>query len=139
MNPYEATDTPSPAPVLLKHRDMQPRWDYLADKGGQQFGSIRAIYDGLHGTNYNSHKVLLVVGQASPVHDSTAEHIIFQLQGQVEFEMGGESYVLDPGDMLFIPAKVPYLYRNVGEDNVIFLSTVGRVDSWPPKGTYGAP
>jgi quercetin dioxygenase-like cupin family protein len=121
-------------PKLRPRNKQSPHWDALP--GGKTFGTLRAACSGLAGTNFTVNKVLVLVGQHSPPHDWSGEHVVYQLVGQMEFEIGDQTYHLDPQDMLFIPARVVYRYRNVADDNAAFLSIIGRVDEWPSTGQY---
>ena len=65
-----------------------------------------------------------------------AEHVVFQLQGEVEWSTGGERLVLEPEDLLFIPAHTPYQFLNVGRADALFLDVAAKADTWPATITY---
>ena len=46
------------------------------------------------------------------VHDT--DELVLLLEGEQEFEMGGKTYRLDPGQELLIPAGALHTARNVG-------------------------
>jgi quercetin dioxygenase-like cupin family protein len=120
-------------PWVLKSGDQQPTWGLPK---ADQVGFIRARCNGMVGTNFSAALVLMPFGQNTPVHGNTGEHIILQLEGLVEFRMDGQEFPLEAGDMLFIPADMPYSYHNRGRETAQFVSIIGRVGDWPPKATY---
>lgn len=46
------------------------------------------------------------------VHDT--DEVVYAVEGQMEFEIGGKRKILNPGDEAFIPAGVNHSARNVG-------------------------
>jgi transcriptional regulator with XRE-family HTH domain len=46
------------------------------------------------------------------------EYYLYVLRGKCEIEIQGDSYVLDPGDSIFVKAHREQIIRNVGGDNV---------------------
>jgi quercetin dioxygenase-like cupin family protein len=44
---------------------------------------------------------------------SASEHLITVLEGVVEFQMSGEVHRVERRGEMFVPANVPYEYRNV--------------------------
>ena len=46
------------------------------------------------------------------------EYYLYVLRGKCEIEIQGDSYVLDPGDSIFVKAQREQIIRNVGGDNV---------------------
>ena len=45
------------------------------------------------------------------------EYYLYVLRGKCEVEIQGDSYVLDPGDSIFVKAQREQIIRNVGGDN----------------------
>jgi quercetin dioxygenase-like cupin family protein len=105
---------------------------HLADRPG----FVRGRCNDMEGTAFSAGLVLVPPGQRSPLHSESGEHIIYALEGEVEFAIEGEPYPLEPGDLLFVPAHARYLYANVGRSTATLLAIFGRVDEWPPRGTY---
>jgi quercetin dioxygenase-like cupin family protein len=123
----------STTPRILKKRDQQPAWTLpRADTAGFWRGRC----NGMEGTAFSAGVVIMPLGQTTPLHSNTGEHIIYLLEGDVEFTIEGEPFPLEPGDMLFIPADAKYVYSNRGRSTAFFVSIIGKVDSWPPEGTY---
>jgi quercetin dioxygenase-like cupin family protein len=121
-------------PFLLRSRDMRLHWGKLPKS--DQFGHHRGLYDRLEGTNFRAGIVVLPFGQTSPPHDYNGEHIIFALEGEVEFSFERVQHRLGANDMLFIPAGAVYGYANVGRGDVRFITIIGRVQEWPTSGNY---
>ncbi len=127
----------SDRPVVLKRHDFRPRWNSpRADTPG--YG--RAIIDGLKGVNFAANILVLPFGQGCPKHDFAGEVVVVSLSGEVEFRVhgsGGEQrFLLEPPDLLYIPPRVTYEYRNAGMGQATFLSIAGRVDEWPATARY---
>ena len=121
------------APRILRKRDQQPRWTF--HRAGEA-GFVRGRFNDMEGTNFSAGLLVMPFGQTTPLHSETGEHIIYLLEGEVEFTIEGEPYPLEPHDMLFIPAHAKYLYSNVGRGPAILVAILGKVDDWPSKGTY---
>ena len=121
-------------PYHVKWSEMRPRWHEVPQS--EIFGHHRGFYDKLEGTNFSVHIVILPFGQSSVPHDSTCEHVILQLDGEVEFSFEGSRYRLQKNDMLFIPAGIVYGYRNPGEADCRFASVMSGSNSWPPSAKY---
>jgi len=52
------------------------------------------------------------------------EELAFCLHGQVEFTIRGERYVLTEGDCIHFKCSIPHSFRNIGDDQAVFLSVV---------------
>ena len=46
------------------------------------------------------------------------------------------TFVLEPQDLLFIPAHVSYRFANVGRNDACFLDVAAKAEIWPPTITY---
>jgi len=53
------------------------------------------------------------IGIPMHVHDNEDE-VFLILEGEMEFETQGETTILKPGDMIFLPRRVPHAFRVVG-------------------------
>ena len=122
------------SPRLLRRADMNLRWDIVPQQ--MEFPHQRGMYEGLNGTNFFAHIAVVPFGQSAPPHHNSAEHIIFHLSGDLEWTVGGEVYRVSAQDMLFIPDGVEYSYVNKGPDIAYFVAILGKVDAWPPRGSY---
>ncbi len=41
-------------------------------------------------------------------HSASSEALVYIIEGEIEFKIAGESYVLKQGDSLILPAKIPH-------------------------------
>jgi mannose-6-phosphate isomerase-like protein (cupin superfamily) len=121
-------------PFLLRRSQMRVTWGTLHK--ADQFGYHRGMYDALVAQSSTARLIVLPFGQASPPHQSSGEHLHFQVRSDIEFEMAGEKYLVSPNDLFFIPAGVRYGYANVGDEDALFLSVHSRVEDWPPRVEY---
>jgi quercetin dioxygenase-like cupin family protein len=62
-------------------------------------------------------------GYVSPLHTHPGEEIIYVIEGTLEYEIGGKTTRVKPGDVLFVPAGTPHLARNLGSGNGAELAT----------------
>ena len=46
------------------------------------------------------------------------------------------TFVLEPQDLLFIPAHVSYRFANVGREDAFFIDVAAKAETWPPTITY---
>jgi len=67
--------------------------------------------------------VEILPGKAAPLHTHPGEEIIYVLEGTLEYEIGGKLSRVKAGDVLFVPAGVPHLARNVGTGRGAELAT----------------
>lgn len=54
-------------------------------------------------------------------HEHSCHESVWILEGEVEFEMNGQSYVLRSGDRLFLPAGVRHAMKVVGAESCFYL------------------
>jgi quercetin dioxygenase-like cupin family protein len=118
---------------VLRRKQQRALWEMpKAKTNGFMIGQCV----GVSGTNFAGNIIFLPFGQKSPVHTSNGEHLIFQLEGEVEFRHEDETFTLEKYDMLFIPPDYSYEYANVGMGNAAFFGVAGKVDEWPTTNTY---
>jgi mannose-6-phosphate isomerase-like protein (cupin superfamily) len=83
-----------------------------------------------------THAVLEVVdkpGFGPPRHVHTREdEIYYVVEGQVRIWRGGESFVVGPGAVVFMPRNVPHTFQNVGtgESRIVIVITPGRLQAF---------
>lgn len=56
---------------------------------------------------------------AGPPHRHPFDQLAFVLGGVLEFEIDGESFVVESGEMLYIPAGHPHTARVIGDEHVL--------------------
>lgn len=122
-------------PWLLKRASMD-RINWLLP-GADREGFRRGMHNGVQAQRSFAKLVTMPAGQRTPVHSVSADHIIFQVRGEVEFNLAEQSFLLQEHDLFFFPADAPYWFRNVGTGDAEFLSLVVQATkSWPPGSTY---
>jgi quercetin dioxygenase-like cupin family protein len=62
-------------------------------------------------------------GFAAPMHTHPGEEIIYVIEGNLEYEIGGKKSRVKAGDVLFVPAGMPHTAKNVGSTNGAELAT----------------
>jgi quercetin dioxygenase-like cupin family protein len=67
-------------------------------------------------------------GAVVPLHNHVNQQITMLKTGALEFEMGGERFVLKPGDVLVIPPDMPHRVEAIEESTVTDLFTPARED-----------
>jgi transcriptional regulator with XRE-family HTH domain len=85
-------------------------------RGGTSFGYD---YEGLAHTTRNKHMEPFIFTFPSSISkDVSFEHegeeFVFVLSGRVKFEVGRQSWVLQPGDSLYIDSSIPHRGHSIG-------------------------
>jgi quercetin dioxygenase-like cupin family protein len=62
-------------------------------------------------------------GYVAPRHTHFGEEIIYVLEGELEYQIGGKTFTVKPGDVLFVPAGVIHSVKNIGRGNGAELAT----------------
>ena len=122
------------SPLHVPHDQQLMRYDVLP--GGDVEGTRRAVANGIATTSTMVNRLEMPPGQSSPPRRFTGDHVIYQLEGTIEWDVDGVIYLLRPGDLLFIPPGVPYSFSNAGTDIGRFIDVAGRVEDWPPRMLY---
>jgi quercetin dioxygenase-like cupin family protein len=73
-------------------------------------------------------EVLLEPGSAVPMHEHVNEQSGTLISGRMEFEIGGETFDLGPGDSWMIPSMVPHEARGIEKCVVIEAFSPPRED-----------
>jgi transcriptional regulator with XRE-family HTH domain len=58
----------------------------------------------------------------------SGHELVYCLEGAVEYEIGGESYRLAPGDALLFHGSLPHRWRNPNSVEAVFLLIIGGSD-----------
>jgi len=87
-----------------------------------------------------------VPGTMIPMHVHSKEDEIFKvLSGQLEVTVGGETRVLESGDLAFAPKAIPHMWKVVGDENCktiltafpagieLMFSELGKLPPGPPN------
>ena len=65
------------------------------------------------------------------------EQAFYILEGEIEVEVGDETYQLGPGDCVLLPRNVFHKHRNVGDKPLKFLFISAILDNGTPPGDRG--
>lgn len=83
-------------------------------------------------------------GDRIPRHEHTIEEVLFLDEGRLEVALGDERRVVEPGAVVFIPARTAHGFRNVGEGeariHAVFPSreiAIRYLERNPAPGTEG--
>ncbi|NPA27313.1 MAG: cupin domain-containing protein [Chloroflexi bacterium] len=76
------------------------------------------------GPNFAMRRFTFRPGGWMPKHTNRVEHEQYVLQGQGLIGIGEQTFRVQPGDVVFIPAGVPHWYKNVGDEDFVFLCLV---------------
>ncbi len=76
------------------------------------------------GPNFAMRKFTIQPGGGMPRHTNLVEHEQYVVSGRAYIGIGEETYEVEPGDVVFIPAEVPHWYRNDGDEAFEFLCMV---------------
>ncbi|EDY83353.1 Cupin superfamily [Verrucomicrobiia bacterium DG1235] len=74
--------------------------------------------------NFALRKFVMEPGGGMPRHTNKVEHEQYILKGGAEVGIGGETYQVKEGDVVFIPEGVPHWYKADGEAGFEFLCIV---------------
>jgi quercetin dioxygenase-like cupin family protein len=67
-------------------------------------------------------------GAVVPMHSHFNRQVTMLQSGALEFEMGGEQFVMKPGDVLVIPPDMPHRVTAIEESTATDLFTPARQD-----------
>ena len=99
--------------------------------------TYKQLIQGVHLTNYvHSQRTMLVrfrleAGAVIPTHQHPHEQTGFMLSGHMQFDIDGEQFDTQPGDMWSIPANIPHSATVFEEAIVIEVFSPPREDYLP--------
>ncbi|NPA05811.1 MAG: cupin domain-containing protein [Chloroflexi bacterium] len=85
---------------------------------------IQVLIPPEEGPHFAMRRFTIQPGGWMPQHTNQVEHEQYVLQGRARIAIGDTVYDVGPGDVVFIPAGVPHWYKNVGEEDFVFLCLV---------------
>ena len=86
--------------------------------------TIQVLISSQEGPNFALRRFVMEPGGGIPEHTNTVEHEQYVLKGHASIGIGGETYTVSAGDVVFIPQGTPHWYLNVGEENFEFLCVI---------------
>jgi quercetin dioxygenase-like cupin family protein len=88
-------------------------------------GTVRQVLIGSdEGPNFAMRRFTMEPGGGIPWHTNTVEHEQFVLNGRAKIGIGDETFEVQAGDVVYIPAGVPHFYESTGEEAFEFLCVV---------------
>lgn len=85
-------------------------------------------------------------GDGIPLHQHTLEEVFFVDEGRIEATVGDDRDIVGPGVTVFIPARTPHGFRNVGDEvarvHAVFPDSdisIRYLERNPAPGTEGDP
>ncbi|MDD2522841.1 MAG: cupin domain-containing protein [Anaerolineaceae bacterium] len=74
--------------------------------------------------NFAMRKFTIRPGGSMPLHINLVEHEQYVLNGKALLRIEDVIHEVQPGDVVFIPAKVPHSYESVGDEAFEFLCLI---------------
>jgi len=99
-------------------------WTAIAEEKLNPLLTRRMIHSG----KMTIARLWLGKGAVVPLHSHTNEQVTMLKTGALRFEMGGERFTLQPGDVLVIPPNLPHRVEALEDSTVTDLFTPARVD-----------
>jgi hypothetical protein len=132
---FKYVDASDQGAYRMSARDLlRTDWDLPRAK---EPGFTRTVCRGYMGSGASLAIGVMLAGQRSPQHDSTGEHLLLGLEGEIVWEVEGfGELVMKPMDLIFIGADKSYHYWNSGLETARFVDVIGRVDAWPHSAAY---
>ena len=120
---------------VLRASDAVPESNFPR---GDEPGFTRVRFGAMNATGFDAVLMRLPAGQMSPRHTYSGEHVIYQLEGSIEFRSDDEAITLSKGDLLFIPPDIWYEYSNIGEGEATYLGVTGPgpKGEWPARSVF---
>ena len=76
------------------------------------------------GPHFAMRRFVMQPGGGIPNHTNLVEHEQYILNGRAKIGIGDETFEVQKGDVVFIPAQVPHWYKSTGEEPFEFLCLV---------------
>jgi quercetin dioxygenase-like cupin family protein len=99
-------------------------WSAIEEEKMNPLLSRRVIHTG----QMTVARLWLGKGAVVPAHHHVNQQVTMLQSGALEFEMGGERFVLKPGDVLVIPPNLPHRVTAIEESTATDLFTPARED-----------
>lgn len=104
-------------PIYAK--DYRTTYEYTSDQNMAMLGMCLTMHADYFGT------------EVSWGHDTDEFGVV--TQGTMVFEIDGETYVLEPGDTIYIKAGIPHKWKKVGEEACVsYWTKLNYIKTLPP-------
>jgi quercetin dioxygenase-like cupin family protein len=91
---------------------------------GAKYTRMQVLISPTQGANFAMRRFCIKAGGGMPPHTNRVEHEQYVLQGKAQIGIGNETYTVETGQAIYIPAGIPHWYQNNGEDDFLFLCLV---------------
>ena len=99
--------------------------DFPIEPVGAGSGTARQILIGPDDApNFAMRRFIMEPGGGMPRHTNTVEHEQYVLRGRAQIGIGDEEFVVQQGDIVFIPQGIPHWYKAEGDEPFEFLCLV---------------
>ena len=106
--------------MTVKHADEVAATEVAAGKDT----TIQVLISSQEGPNFALRRFTMQSGGGMPRHTNTVEHEQYVLRGHARIEIGGETFEVQTGDVVFIPEGVVHSYQNLGNEPFEFLCVI---------------
>jgi quercetin dioxygenase-like cupin family protein len=86
--------------------------------------TIQVLISAQEGPNFALRKFSMKPGGGMPRHTNTVEHEQYVLRGHARIGIGEETYEVNAGDAVYIPAGAIHFYDNIGDEPFEFLCVI---------------
>lgn len=106
--------------MLIKHIGDVP-----AERVDAGTGASRQVLIGANeAPNFAMRRFIMEPGGGMPAHTNTVEHEQYVLRGRARVGVGHETFDVEEGSVLYIPAGTPHWYRVEGDSPFEFICVV---------------
>ncbi len=80
------------------------------------------------GPNFAMRLFTIRAGGEMPPHTNSVEHEQYVLSGRAQIGIENETYTVEQGDVVYIPANLTHWYKTIGEEPFQFLCMVPNLE-----------
>lgn len=106
--------------MSVKHSDQIPFQDVRTGKQAK----FQVLISAEEAPHFALRRFRISPGGFIPLHTNTVEHEQYVLQGRARLDIDQQTYEVQAGDVVFIPAGAPHRYQNLGEEDFEFLCLI---------------
>jgi quercetin dioxygenase-like cupin family protein len=106
--------------MFVKHSSTVEKEDISAGKNTQR----QVLISAEEGPNFSMRLFTIEPQGEMPLHKNSVEHEQYVVGGRAQIGIGEETYTVETGDVVFIPANTPHWYRTIGDQPFKFLCMV---------------
>ncbi len=93
----------------IEAKRIDEDWGSLRWLAGQDIGNAQGMVVG---------RVIIKKGRSNPKHSHpNCEEMLYLLRGRLEHTVGEENVITETGDVIVVPAGVPHVARNIGDED----------------------